>query len=113
MALTEAVIDFGEDENIEDGVLTDGGFTNHAFVSFSLVYRLISNFSTYAMIVMTLVERLRESIRAHLNDNRVGEILRDGIHITISGPPNAGKSSFLNTLGKIPLHDIYLRMHRI
>jgi tRNA modification GTPase len=65
------------------------------------------------MTVMTLVERLRESIRAHLNDNRVGEILRDGIHITISGPPNAGKSSFLNTLGKIPLHDIYLLMHRI
>lgn len=24
MALTEAVIDFGEDENIEDGVLNDG-----------------------------------------------------------------------------------------
>jgi hypothetical protein len=34
MALTEAVIDFGEDENIEDGVLNDGEFTNHAFVSF-------------------------------------------------------------------------------
>lgn len=49
---------------------------------------------------MTIVNRLRDSIRAHLNDNRIGEILRDGIHITISGPPNAGKSSFLNTLGK-------------
>ncbi|KAI9280151.1 tRNA modification GTPase TrmE [Umbelopsis sp. AD052] len=73
MALTEAVIDFGEDENIEDGVLND---------------------------VFLLVERLRESIKAHLNDNRVGEILRDGIHITISGPPNAGKSSFLNTLAR-------------
>ncbi|KAI8575977.1 hypothetical protein K450DRAFT_180015 [Umbelopsis ramanniana AG] len=73
MALTEAVIDFGEDENIEDGVLND---------------------------VLVIVERLRESIKAHLNDNRIGEILRDGIHITISGPPNAGKSSFLNTLAR-------------
>jgi hypothetical protein len=83
------------------------------FLSRYSIYHLICNFFTYAMTVMTLVERLRESIRAHLNDNRVGEILRDGIHITISGPPNAGKSSFLNTLGKIPLHDIYLLMHRI
>ncbi|KAM3584338.1 mitochondrial splicing system protein [Umbelopsis sp. WA50703] len=73
MALTEAVIDFGEDENIEDNVLVD---------------------------VRNIVELLRESIKAHLNDNRVGEILRDGIHITISGPPNAGKSSFLNLLAR-------------
>ncbi|KAJ2964159.1 hypothetical protein NQZ79_g963 [Umbelopsis isabellina] len=72
MALTEAVIDFGEDENIEDNVLVD---------------------------VTAIVGRLRKSIKAHLDDNRVGEILRDGIHVTISGPPNAGKSSFLNLLG--------------
>jgi tRNA U34 5-carboxymethylaminomethyl modifying GTPase MnmE/TrmE len=55
------------------------------------------------MAVRNIVELLRESIKAHLNDNRVGEILRDGIHITISGPPNAGKSSFLNLLGNIKI----------
>jgi tRNA modification GTPase len=31
MALTEAVIDFGEDENIEDGVLNDGKRSGNFF----------------------------------------------------------------------------------
>lgn len=46
------------------------------------------------------VDALRTDIRAHLNDNRRGEILRAGIRVAIFGPPNAGKSSLLNFLGK-------------
>lgn len=34
-----------------------------------------------------------------MNDNRRGEILRNGIRLAIVGPPNAGKSSLLNYLG--------------
>jgi tRNA modification GTPase len=37
-------------------------------------------------------------IRAHLNDGRRGEILRDGLQVAVIGPPNAGKSSLVNAL---------------
>lgn len=47
--------------------------------------------------VMPVVQALYDDIRAHLNDRR-GERLRDGARLAIVGPPNAGKSSFLNRL---------------
>jgi tRNA modification GTPase len=37
-------------------------------------------------------------IREHLADSRRGEILRDGFYLTVIGPPNSGKSSFVNAL---------------
>ncbi|MBT5107283.1 MAG: tRNA uridine-5-carboxymethylaminomethyl(34) synthesis GTPase MnmE [Rhodospirillaceae bacterium] len=42
--------------------------------------------------------RLEEHIAQHLDDNRRGERLRNGVRIAIIGPPNAGKSSLLNML---------------
>jgi len=36
----------------------------------------------------------------HLSESRHGEIVRAGIKMTIFGPPNAGKSSLFNYLGK-------------
>jgi tRNA modification GTPase len=41
-----------------------------------------------------------DKIRAHLNDARRGEILREGFHLTVIGPPNSGKSSLVNALAQ-------------
>lgn len=73
MATTEAVIDFGEDENIEEGVMDQ---------------------------VTGDVIELRNLITQHLSDSHVGEIVRSGIQVAIVGPPNAGKSTLLNRLAK-------------
>ncbi|XP_058984176.1 tRNA modification GTPase GTPBP3, mitochondrial isoform X2 [Musca domestica] len=57
----EAYIDFGEDENIEDDVI------------FQLSKELIN---------------VQKEINAHLNDQRQGEMLRDGVRTCIIGAPN-------------------------
>ncbi|KAJ1651322.1 mitochondrial splicing system protein [Dispira simplex] len=73
LAQLEAVIDFGEDENIEHGV-------------YDTVYQNIT--------------KLVGALRLHSNDHRRGEIVRSGIHTAVIGPPNAGKSSLLNLLAQ-------------
>ena len=45
------------------------------------------------------ITQLQAEIAAHLKDRR-GERLREGLHIAIIGPPNAGKSSLLNLLAR-------------
>ena len=50
--------------------------------------------------VRSKVIQLQREITEHLNDGRRGERLRSGIHVTIVGAPNAGKSSLLNILCK-------------
>uniref|UniRef100_A0A1X7V7Q2 TrmE-type G domain-containing protein n=1 Tax=Amphimedon queenslandica TaxID=400682 RepID=A0A1X7V7Q2_AMPQE len=75
LANVEAIIDFGEDENIEEGLLEQ---------------------------VCRQIEELSKEIQSHLQDGRRGERLRSGIQVTIIGAPNAGKSSLLNILCQRP-----------
>lgn len=43
---------------------------------------------------------VKANMRAHLDDSRRGERLRQGVQVAIVGPPNAGKSSLLNALAR-------------
>ena len=72
-ALIEAELDFAEEEDVPDEISQEG-------------------FAKLSSIV--------SEIKAHLDDQRVGEIIRDGYRIVLMGKPNAGKSSLLNMLAK-------------
>ncbi|MDE2629674.1 MAG: tRNA uridine-5-carboxymethylaminomethyl(34) synthesis GTPase MnmE, partial [Alphaproteobacteria bacterium] len=43
-------------------------------------------------------ETVRGAINTHLDDARRGELVREGLFLTVIGPPNAGKSSLVNAL---------------
>ncbi|KAJ2925638.1 hypothetical protein H1R20_g11457, partial [Candolleomyces eurysporus] len=73
LAKVEALIDFGEGEEIEEGVYEDAE---------------------------SRVQKVLDTIQGYLNDHRRGEPLRSGIRLAIFGPPNAGKSSLLNFLAQ-------------
>jgi tRNA modification GTPase len=72
LAFLEADLDF-PDEDLPDGV---------------------------AAQVMPKLNELEAEMTVHLNDNRRGERLRDGVHIAVIGAPNAGKSSLVNALAQ-------------
>jgi tRNA modification GTPase len=50
--------------------------------------------------LLTDVTALADEIAAHLSAPPRGERLRDGVHVAVLGPPNAGKSSLVNALAK-------------
>ena len=50
--------------------------------------------------IKTESEKIRKEIETILNDQKVGERIREGFKIAIIGPANAGKSSMLNYLSK-------------
>ncbi len=47
-----------------------------------------------------LTKGILEEIQSHLNDSQRGELIREGIYLTVLGKPNAGKSSLVNALAQ-------------
>ena len=45
-------------------------------------------------------EEITQQIQEHMDDAGRGESLREGLRLTILGPPNAGKSSLINALAR-------------
>jgi tRNA modification GTPase len=50
--------------------------------------------------VHAAVREILEEIHRHLDDSARGETLREGLYLTVIGPPNAGKSSLVNALAR-------------
>lgn len=50
--------------------------------------------------VLPMIRETADHIKAHLDDNRRGERLRDGVQVAVIGAPNAGKSSLVNALAQ-------------
>lgn len=73
VALLTTIIDFGEEHNLEE---VD-----------SLFNKVARN-----------VGALEKEVAHYLDRTRKSQVLMDGIRLTLIGPPNAGKSSLLNTL---------------
>jgi tRNA modification GTPase len=72
-ALLEAAIDFSDEADISDLAETNG---------------------------LVAAQSLAHTIKRHLDDDRRGEIVRDGFRIVLAGPPNVGKSSLMNALAR-------------
>lgn len=86
LAHAEAVIDFGDDEALDEEEYDGVGEENND-----------GGMSVWGGIPPRMAA-LRASMERHLADASRGELLRDGLRVAIVGRPNAGKSSLLNLL---------------
>jgi tRNA modification GTPase len=88
LAHAEAVIDFGDDEQLGMEDAFDEEESQAA-----------AQWNVWGSVRDRMVS-LQQSMTHHLQDDRRGELVREGVKIAIVGPPNAGKSSLFNVLAQ-------------
>ncbi|GAX26972.1 tRNA modification GTPase [Fistulifera solaris] len=88
LAHAEAVIDFGDDERFGDDDFEDPE-----------VGRRLQQESVWGGVIDQM-QSLCKEMEVQLSDQRRGELVREGVRISILGPPNAGKSSLFNVLAQ-------------
>lgn len=88
LAHAEAVIDFGDDERFGDEEFDDPE-----------VGRRLQQESVWGGVIDQM-QSLCKEMEVQLSDQRRGELVREGVRISILGPPNAGKSSLFNVLAQ-------------
>jgi len=84
LAHAEAVIDFGDDERLDDDMLDE---EDQQEVQTNVWGGVVDK-----------MQGLKAMMERQLQDARRGELVREGLQIAIVGPPNAGKSSLFNLL---------------
>lgn len=98
----EAYIDFGEDDNLEEGILEQGVFAWGSRVGTPGISvprsPRIPPLGFLSSTADSQVRELEVALDTHLRDARRGQRLRSGAHVVVTGPPNAGKSSLVNLL---------------
>ena len=92
LANIEALLDFGEGEDL-DGDVYEQGLT--------LLFSAGTGGASDSSSARSCAQDLLATMKMILQDSRRGEIIRSGIRLAIFGPPNAGKSTLLNCLGKL------------
>lgn len=51
-------------------------------------------------VARAAIEGILKEIQAHLDDFHRGELIRDGLYLTVIGQPNSGKSTLVNALAR-------------
>jgi len=93
LAHAEAVIDFGDDEQLGmEDVFDEVGDDDDGETS-------TAQWNVWGDVRDRMIS-LQQSMNEHLQDDRRGELVREGVKIAIVGPPNAGKSSLFNVLAQ-------------